>query len=33
MKKYLNLSFIYAIAAMAGGVFYRELEYYLTHAK
>ena len=24
MKKYLNLSFIYAIAAMAGGVFYRE---------
>ena len=24
MKKYLNLSFAYAIAAMAGGVFYRE---------
>lgn len=24
MKKYLNISFIYAIAAMAGGVFYRE---------
>lgn len=24
MKKYLNLSLIYAIAAMAGGVFYRE---------
>jgi len=24
MKKYLNISFYYAIAAMAGGVFYRE---------
>lgn len=24
MKKYLNLSLIYAVAAMAGGVFYRE---------
>lgn len=24
MKKYLNLSMVYAIAAMAGGVFYRE---------
>ncbi len=24
MKKYLNISFAYAIAAMAGGVFYRE---------
>ncbi|MCI2049744.1 MAG: DUF2871 domain-containing protein [Lachnospiraceae bacterium] len=24
MKKYLNLSFIYAISAMVGGVFYRE---------
>lgn len=24
MKKYLNLAFVYAIAAMAGGVFYRE---------
>lgn len=24
MKKYLNVSFIYAIAAMIGGVFYRE---------
>ena len=24
MKKYLNVSLIYAIAAMAGGVFYRE---------
>ncbi|MGN0997124.1 MAG: DUF2871 domain-containing protein [Candidatus Ventricola sp.] len=24
MKKYLNVSMIYAIAAMAGGVFYRE---------
>ena len=24
MKKYLNLSLAYAIAAMAGGVFYRE---------
>lgn len=23
MKKYLNLSLIYAIAAMVGGVFYR----------
>ncbi len=23
-KKYLNISFVYAIAAMAGGVFYRE---------
>ena len=24
MKKYINLAFFYAIAAMAGGVFYRE---------
>lgn len=24
MKKYLNIAFVYAIAAMAGGVFYRE---------
>ncbi|MEG1991497.1 MAG: DUF2871 family protein, partial [Christensenella sp.] len=24
MKKYLNISLIYAIVAMAGGVFYRE---------
>ena len=24
MKKYINISFIYAIAAMLGGVFYRE---------
>ena len=24
MKKYLNLSMVYAVAAMAGGVFYRE---------
>lgn len=24
MKKYLNISLIYAVAAMAGGVFYRE---------
>ena len=24
MKKYLNLSLVYAVAAMAGGVFYRE---------
>lgn len=24
MKKYLNLSLLYAVAAMAGGVFYRE---------
>lgn len=24
MKKYINISFIYAVAAMAGGVFYRE---------
>lgn len=24
MKKYLNIAFIYAIAAMVGGVFYRE---------
>lgn len=24
MKKYLNFSLLYAIAAMAGGVFYRE---------
>lgn len=23
-KKYLNISFVYAIAAMAGGVFYME---------
>lgn len=24
MKKYINISMIYAIAAMVGGVFYRE---------
>ena len=24
MKKYLNLSLVYAVAAMVGGVFYRE---------
>ncbi len=24
MKKYLNIAFVYAVAAMAGGVFYRE---------
>ena len=28
MKKYLNISIIYAIAAMAGGVFYREFTKY-----
>ena len=28
MKRYLNLSLIYAIAAMAGGVFYREFTKY-----
>lgn len=28
MKKYLNISMIYAIAAMAGGVFYREFTKY-----
>lgn len=28
MKKYLNFSLIYAIAAMAGGVFYREFTKY-----
>ncbi len=28
MKKYLNLSLLYAIAAMAGGVFYREFTKY-----
>lgn len=28
MKKYLNMSLIYAIAAMAGGVFYREFTKY-----
>lgn len=28
MKKYLNLSLAYAIAAMAGGVFYREFTKY-----
>ncbi|MGN0204618.1 MAG: DUF2871 domain-containing protein [Coprococcus sp.] len=28
MKKYLNISLIYAIAAMAGGVFYREFTKY-----
>lgn len=28
MKKYLNISFAYAIAAMAGGVFYREFTKY-----
>ena len=29
MKKFLNLSLIYAIAAMAGGVFYREFTKFL----
>lgn len=28
MKKYINLALIYAIAAMAGGVFYREFTKY-----
>lgn len=28
MKKYLNFSLIYAVAAMAGGVFYREFTKY-----
>ena len=28
MKKYLNISIVYAIAAMAGGVFYREFTKY-----
>lgn len=28
MKKYLNISLVYAIAAMAGGVFYREFTKY-----
>ena len=28
MKKYLNISFIYAISAMAGGIFYREFTKY-----
>lgn len=28
MKKYLNISLIYAIAAMAGGIFYREFTKY-----
>ena len=28
MKKYLNTALIYAIAAMAGGVFYREFTKY-----
>ena len=28
MKKYLNISLIYAVAAMAGGVFYREFTKY-----
>lgn len=28
MKKYLNISMIYAIAAMAGGIFYREFTKY-----
>ncbi|MGN1479581.1 MAG: DUF2871 domain-containing protein [Acutalibacteraceae bacterium] len=28
MKKYLNIAFSYAIAAMAGGVFYREFTKY-----
>ena len=25
MKKYVNLAFVYAIIAMIGGIFYREL--------
>lgn len=28
MKRYLNISLAYAIAAMAGGVFYREFTKY-----
>lgn len=28
MKKYLNISLVYAVAAMAGGVFYREFTKY-----
>ena len=28
MKKYLNIAFAYAIAAMVGGVFYREFTKY-----
>lgn len=31
MKKYLNISLIYAIAAMAGGVFYREFTKYHSY--
>ncbi len=31
MKKYLNISFIYAVAAMAGGVFYREFTKYSSY--
>ena len=31
MKKYFNLSLIYAIAAMVGGVFYREFTKYLGY--
>lgn len=29
MKKYINIAFIYAIAAMVGGVFYREFTKFL----
>lgn len=31
MKKYLNISFLYAIAAMAGGVFYREFTKFTSY--
>lgn len=31
MKKYLNISLFYAIAAMAGGVFYREFTKYNSY--
>ncbi|MGN0982865.1 MAG: DUF2871 domain-containing protein [Candidatus Limivicinus sp.] len=31
MKKYLNISLAYAIAAMAGGVFYREFTKYMGY--
>ena len=31
MKKYLNISLVYAIAAMAGGVFYREFTKYMGY--
>lgn len=33
MKKYLNISLIYAIAAMAGGVFYREFTKFNCYKK